>query len=105
MSCNKKKPSKKSHGITVRGKGNAFILSILAVSVAMVALYNPSNESPILGNSTNLIEEIPTPSFERKGRNLYEATNLDNAYDNALQLYEKMPQIYSPLEDKDEFLR
>ena len=35
-------PSKKKGAISLHGKGNAFIISIVAVSVAMACLYNPS---------------------------------------------------------------
>ena len=37
---------KKSAGITVRGKGNAFIMSLLAVRVALVAVYAPGQVGP-----------------------------------------------------------
>jgi len=43
---NRKQPKeKKQSGITVWGKGNAFILSLLAVSVAMVGFYGTTQQN------------------------------------------------------------
>ncbi len=64
---NKKiKEKKTSSGITVKGKGNAFILSLLAVSVALVGFYGTStgnqfNEPALIQNEFVTIEQ---PNFE-----------------------------------------
>ena len=48
---NRSKQQKKHSGISIRGKGgNAFIMSILALSVALVSVYSPdsSSKAPII---------------------------------------------------------
>ena len=73
---------KRKSGVTVRGKGkNAFLLSLLAVSVAMVAVVAPpkSVEMPITGPVPT---DIAIPEWESGRRNL--RSSVDHSLDTAL---------------------
>ena len=77
----------KKSGITVKGKGNALILSILAVSVAMVTLGGQTE----IGQQTALMVPQPDVDMDLEGiqatrRNLEASYSLDNT--KALQVYE-----------------
>lgn len=90
---NTKKKSQSS-GITVKGKGNAFIMSLLAVSVAMVAVYAPGQVGPsnqatslITGPAPQTLDLPDLSSTRMHGRNLMSTIQED--LDTALQVYEQ----------------
>lgn len=77
----------------MKGKGSAFIMSILAVSVAMVAIAGTGSKiekAPMVGK----IPEVPSPVSETyipdtNRRNLREIE--DYQAKNAIQVYEPSP--------------
>ena len=84
------KPKKSGSGITVKGKGNAFILSILALSVAMVTVYNPNDTTNgVLVPQNDMDFELEAQSVRR---NLDTGFNMDNA--KALQIYEPESEAF-----------
>ncbi len=82
-------PTKKKSGITIKGNGNKFIMSLLAVSVALVAVYAPGTQNQaMVGPVPN---NIVVPEWEAPvgRRNLGAYENLDTA----VQLYEEKPKF------------
>lgn len=82
-----KKESRKG-GISIRGKGNAIILSLIALSVALVTIYSPQQQ---LGDGLMSMPKPVEPAFfvpdeSSYRRNLFTTEVLDEDYDKALQL-------------------
>lgn len=93
--CHKKptissKKSKKQGGISLKGKGSAFIMSLLAVSVAIVAIAGTGTKI----EKTNLVGKVPDvpsipadlPQTDTFRRNLKEIEEYQTQ--TALQVYE-----------------
>jgi len=76
-----------SSNLSVKGKGNAIILSILAASVALVSLYSGSGQKdqvPAVVLNSPLNQHVD--SQKQYGRNLMSSVNLDNL-NTAIQVY------------------